>query len=213
MEGRLWSGLVGSGPVLPIGRVLRMFFLINVVEQHFLGYKFSQPISIPTQTLSIFSLSASSAFDFTVFSLFSGGYSPTDMGGGPPYLELFVEETSFYNRIVLGTIFPAFTLDPFPHIVQTWLRNCIGGFLIYFLSAFLWCFYIYYWKRNVYVPKGVCHFFFFFLLPSVFHHPPPPPPPISFVVIISTAPSVSFNSGYLSSVISLSSLLAPFLIS
>lgn len=77
------------------------------------------------------------------------------MGGGPPYLELFVEETSFYNRIVLGTIFPNFSLDPFPHILQTWLRNCVGGFLIYFFSGFLWCFYIYYWKRNVYVPKGV----------------------------------------------------------
>ncbi|KGN54626.1 delta(7)-sterol-C5(6)-desaturase [Cucumis sativus] len=75
------------------------------------------------------------------------------MGGGPPYLELFVEETSFYNRIVLGTIFPNFSLDPFPHILQTWLRNCVGGFLIYFFSGFLWCFYIYYWKRNVYVPK------------------------------------------------------------
>lgn len=107
------------------------------------------------------------------------------MGGEPPYLELFVEETNFYNSIVLGTIFPLFSFDPFPHILQTWLRNCIGGLLIYFLSGFLWCFYIYYWKRNVYVPKGVC----LFLLPSM-----------------------TSKFSYLGCVISLCSLLGPFLI-
>ena len=26
--------------------------------------------------------------------------------------------------------------------------------MTYLISGFLWCFYIYYWKRNVYVPKG-----------------------------------------------------------
>lgn len=114
----------------------------------------------------------------------------TAMGGGPPYLELFVEETSLYNRIVLGTIFPAFALDPLPHIVQTWLRNCIGGFLIYFFSCCLWCFYLYYWKRNIYIPKGFPLFWF----------------------SISTAPFTTSNSGYLASLISFCSLLGHFLI-
>ncbi|KAL3596835.1 hypothetical protein D5086_008472 [Populus alba] len=40
-----------------------------------------------------------------------------------------------------------------PHFLQTWLRNYIAGTLLYFISGFLWCFYIYYLKRNVYVPK------------------------------------------------------------
>lgn len=122
------------------------------------------------------------------------------MGGGQPYLELFVAETSFYNRIVLGTIFPAFTLDPFPHIVQTWLRNCIGGLLIYFFSGFLWCFYIYYWKRNVYVPKGLC--LFLFAPFCVVFNP--------FCVYFSTAPSTSSNSAHLGSINSLTSLFTPF---
>lgn len=68
-------------------------------------------------------------------------------------LHLFVAETSFYNRIVLGTFLPAKLWETWPHFVQTWLRNYIGGTLIYLVSGFLWCFYIYYLKRNVYVPK------------------------------------------------------------
>uniref|UniRef100_A0A2N9IY03 Uncharacterized protein n=1 Tax=Fagus sylvatica TaxID=28930 RepID=A0A2N9IY03_FAGSY len=72
---------------------------------------------------------------------------------GSAYLQLFMDETSFYNRIVLGSFLPMKQWDPLPHFIQTWLRNCIGGTLIYFLSGFLWCFYIYYLKRNVYVPK------------------------------------------------------------
>lgn len=69
------------------------------------------------------------------------------------YLQLFVEETSFYNRIVLGSLLPDAFWKPLPHICQTWLRNYIGGVLVYFLSGGLWCFYIYYWKRHLYLPK------------------------------------------------------------
>jgi len=75
---------------------------------------------------------------------------------GSTYLGLFVDETALYNRIVLGSLLPSSAWDPLPHFLQTWMRNYIGGTLVYFLSGFLWCFYIYYWKRNFYVPKGMC---------------------------------------------------------
>lgn len=70
------------------------------------------------------------------------------------YLKQFVEETSFYNRLVLGTFMPESWWGPLPHMLQGWLRNYIGGVLLYFISGFLWCFYIYHLKRNVYIPKG-----------------------------------------------------------
>ncbi|XP_077244628.1 delta(7)-sterol-C5(6)-desaturase-like [Tasmannia lanceolata] len=69
------------------------------------------------------------------------------------YLKHFVDETDFYNRIVLGNLLPHHLWKPLPHILQAWLRNYIGGLLLYFISGFLWSFYIYYWKRNVYLPK------------------------------------------------------------
>ncbi|KAF4363278.1 hypothetical protein F8388_001819 [Cannabis sativa] len=69
------------------------------------------------------------------------------------YLQLFVEESNFYNHIVLGTLLPARVWEPLPHFFQSWLRNYIGGVLLYLLSGFLWCFYIYYLKRNVYLPR------------------------------------------------------------
>lgn len=76
------------------------------------------------------------------------------------YGTLFREDTDFYNRIVLGTLLPHTVWAPLPHFFQTWLRNYLGGVLLYLLSGFMWCFYIYYWKRNVYLPKG----FSFYLL-------------------------------------------------
>ncbi|XP_010558565.1 PREDICTED: delta(7)-sterol-C5(6)-desaturase 1 [Tarenaya hassleriana] len=65
----------------------------------------------------------------------------------------FVDETSFYNRIVLGHLLPANLWDPLPHFLQTWLRNYLAGTLLYLISGLIWCFYIYYLKHNVYVPK------------------------------------------------------------
>lgn len=76
------------------------------------------------------------------------------------YLRLFVEETTFYNRFVLATFLPAKLWEPLPHFFQTWLRNYIGGTLVYFISGLIWCFYIYYWKRNVFVPKGADTLYF-----------------------------------------------------
>ncbi|XXG83718.1 hypothetical protein AAC387_Pa10g1409 [Persea americana] len=69
------------------------------------------------------------------------------------YLQLFVKETSFYNQIVLGSLVPQSLWNPLPHVLQTWLRNYIGGVLLYLLSGGLWALYIYYWKRNLYLPK------------------------------------------------------------
>ncbi|GMH27201.1 hypothetical protein Nepgr_029044 [Nepenthes gracilis] len=71
------------------------------------------------------------------------------------YLRLFVEETSMYNRIVLGSMLPAKMWISLPHFLQSWLRNYVGGVLLYLLSSSLWCFYIYYLKRNVYIPKDL----------------------------------------------------------
>ncbi|KAK6255734.1 Fatty acid hydroxylase - like 10 [Theobroma cacao] len=72
---------------------------------------------------------------------------------GEEYLQQFLDETTFYNSIVLGNLLPTKLWEPLPHFLQTWLRNYIAGTLLYFISGFLWCFYIYYLKRNVYVPK------------------------------------------------------------
>lgn len=69
------------------------------------------------------------------------------------YLAQFVEETSFYNRIVLASMLPAKAWAPLPHFLQTWFRNFLGGTLVYLISGLLWCLYIYYLKRNVYIPK------------------------------------------------------------
>ncbi|XP_024015718.1 putative Delta(7)-sterol-C5(6)-desaturase 2 isoform X2 [Eutrema salsugineum] len=75
------------------------------------------------------------------------------MATGYGYLTQFVDETTFYNRIVLSYLLPSNLWEPLPHFLQTWLRNYLAGNLLYFISGFLWCFYIYYLKLNVYVPK------------------------------------------------------------
>ncbi|XP_057756661.1 delta(7)-sterol-C5(6)-desaturase-like [Arachis stenosperma] len=69
------------------------------------------------------------------------------------YFQLFVEDGNFYNRILLGTLLPEQLWVPLPHFFQTWLRNYIGGLLMYFIPGFFWSFYIYHWKNNVYVPR------------------------------------------------------------
>ena len=80
------------------------------------------------------------------------------------FLTHFVEETTFYNRIILSHLLPASLWEPLPHFLQTWLRNYLAGNLLYFISGFLWCFYIYYLKLNVYFPKGNFAFNFLFFL-------------------------------------------------
>jgi len=86
----------------------------------------------------------------------------------------FIEDTNMYNRIVLGTLLPQYLWVLLPRFFQTWLRNYIGGVLLYFISGFLWSFYVYHWKQNVYVPKGIffiyIFFIFYFWLSSLFFY-------------------------------------------
>lgn len=77
------------------------------------------------------------------------------------YLKLFAEETSFYNRVVLGAFLPESVWGGLPHFLQGWLRCYIGGTLLYLVSGFLWCFYIYYLKSHLYFPKGTTFFYLF----------------------------------------------------
>ncbi|XP_022759274.1 putative Delta(7)-sterol-C5(6)-desaturase 2 [Durio zibethinus] len=72
---------------------------------------------------------------------------------GEEYLQQFLVETTLYNSIVLENLLPTKLWDPLPHFLQSWLRDYIAGTLLYFISSFLCCFYIYYLKRNVYVPN------------------------------------------------------------
>ena len=89
-----------------------------------------------------------------IFWDFPAGSKGSEMIRGEDFKALFVEETKFYNRIVLGPILPSAVWDPLPHFLQTWLRNYIAAILVYFVSGLAWSFVIYYWKRNLYVPKG-----------------------------------------------------------
>lgn len=70
-------------------------------------------------------------------------------------IELFLADTDLFNDIVLSHLLPCEWWTPLPHFFDTWLRNYIAGTLLYLISGFLWCFYIYYFKRNVYLPKGI----------------------------------------------------------
>ncbi|CAD5177783.1 unnamed protein product [Musa acuminata subsp. malaccensis] len=72
---------------------------------------------------------------------------------GADHLRQIVEETDWYNGIVLDAVVPGGAWKRLPRPLQSWLRNYIGGTALYLVSGFLWCFYIYYLKRNVYVPK------------------------------------------------------------
>uniref|UniRef100_A0A0D9UWG4 aldehyde oxygenase (deformylating) n=1 Tax=Leersia perrieri TaxID=77586 RepID=A0A0D9UWG4_9ORYZ len=69
------------------------------------------------------------------------------------YLRQFVDETTWYNEIFLSHVVPGDWWRGLPHPLQSWLRNCLGGYLLYFACGFLWCFVIYYWKRHSYIPK------------------------------------------------------------
>ncbi|CAH1454696.1 unnamed protein product [Lactuca virosa] len=69
------------------------------------------------------------------------------------YLQLFIKETTLYNQLVLGSLLPENLWTPLPHAVQGWLRNYIAATILYFVSGFLLCFYIYHFKRNILLPK------------------------------------------------------------
>ena len=76
------------------------------------------------------------------------------------YLQLFKNETDFYNQILLGSLLPENIWRSLPHVCRTWLRNYVAGVLIYSITGFLWCFYIYHLKRDVYIRGGMRSMFY-----------------------------------------------------
>jgi hypothetical protein len=70
------------------------------------------------------------------------------------YLRLFVDETQWYNDLVLGLWMPSRWRDKMPHTLQTFLRNYVAGLLVYFISGGLWCWYVYKLKGHFFFPNG-----------------------------------------------------------
>jgi hypothetical protein len=70
------------------------------------------------------------------------------------YLRLFVEETQWYNDLVLGVWMPSRWRDKMPHTLQTFLRNYVAGLVVYFMSGGLWCWYVYKLKGHFFFPNG-----------------------------------------------------------
>ncbi len=70
------------------------------------------------------------------------------------YLRLFVEETQWYNDLVLGLWMPSRWRDKMPHTLQTLLRNYVAGLVVYFMSGGLWCWYVYKLKGHFFFPNG-----------------------------------------------------------
>ena len=73
--------------------------------------------------------------------------------GSPEYLQLFVEETQFYNDLVLFFV-PATYRHSLPHVVQTWFRNYLAGCLLYFVTGSLWCLYVYQIRGSQFFAPG-----------------------------------------------------------
>ncbi|XP_074289876.1 delta(7)-sterol-C5(6)-desaturase-like [Silene latifolia] len=69
------------------------------------------------------------------------------------YRALFLKETTFYNDVVLSIFLPSVVQDKLPHFLLAWLRNFIGGSIVYFVPGLVWSFIIYYGSRNRYIPK------------------------------------------------------------
>jgi hypothetical protein len=86
----------------------------------------------------------------------------------------FREETEWYNEILLGAVVPGDWRRGLPHPLQSWLRKCVGTYLLYFATGFPWCFVIYYWKRQAYFRDG-----------TNVHPFPPPLNPVYFALSIS----------------------------
>jgi hypothetical protein len=77
------------------------------------------------------------------------------------YLRLFVEETQWYNDLVLGLWMPSRWRDKMPHTLQTFFRNYVAGLVVYFMSGGLWCWYVYKLKGHFFFPNGKVAFLLF----------------------------------------------------
>ncbi|GJP56380.1 hypothetical protein CLOM_g15445 [Closterium sp. NIES-68] len=62
--------------------------------------------------------------------------------GSQEYFNLFVEETTFYNHLVLSFL-PSSFVASLPHFPQTWLRNYVAGCLLYLIGSGLWSLVVY----------------------------------------------------------------------
>ncbi|CAI5477484.1 unnamed protein product [Closterium sp. Yama58-4] len=62
--------------------------------------------------------------------------------GSPEYLNLFVQETTFYNHLILSFL-PSSFVSALPHFLQTWLRNYVAGCLLYLIGSGLWSIVVY----------------------------------------------------------------------
>ncbi|KAH9610070.1 hypothetical protein KSS87_006483 [Heliosperma pusillum] len=69
------------------------------------------------------------------------------------YRALFLKETTFYNDVILSTFLPSEVQVKIPHFLQAWIRNFISGSIVYLVPGLVWSFIIYYWSRNLYIPK------------------------------------------------------------
>ena len=122
---------------------------------------FSTPVSSFSDTFS--SLQTNTSGEVTNSlpgsrGLVSPGYfslstPTTHTKGSPEYLQLFVEETQFYNDLVLFFV-PVTYRHSLPHVVQTWFRNYIAGSTLYFVAGSLWCLYIYQIRGSQFFAPG-----------------------------------------------------------
>lgn len=62
--------------------------------------------------------------------------------GSPEYLNLYTMESAFYNDLVLFFLPPSIRAS-IPHFLQSWLRNYIGGCILYIAGSGLWSLAIY----------------------------------------------------------------------
>lgn len=72
--------------------------------------------------------------------------------GSPEYLALFRAESEFYNALVLSFIPPA-TRKAIPHFLQAWLRNFVGGCILYLVGSGLWALAIYTLMGSFFFPN------------------------------------------------------------
>ena len=70
-----------------------------------------------------------------------------------PQTELFLRDNAWINALVLDRL-PPFVAESLPLFFQTWLRNFVFAFAVYFVVGGLWCYYVYYCFRFQFYKDG-----------------------------------------------------------
>ena len=89
----------------------------------------------------------------------AGAEAASAFGLGPHGVDLgqFVAEAEWKNNLVLGGTLPTTwkaVVDAWPRFFRSWLRNWVGGNILYLSCGGLWMYYAYFvWGRNLF-PKG-----------------------------------------------------------